>query len=166
MGWLFGSKKKVPKVPLPEGFPLEEGALRFPGKFSKERIIEPEQIKEAAGIRDFSSFPEEDNGMEEFIPKAPEKLTPLSTKVKPLPVRSPATFEPKKEEPLFIQVEVYREILGEIEGLKHRIANLYEINKNLESSEYNEETHFTKLRKGVKSLHDRSLQVDKILFSS
>ena len=50
MGWLFGKKKKVPRVPFPEEQKIDKNALQFSSPSSKERIIEPDQIKEAVGI--------------------------------------------------------------------------------------------------------------------
>ena len=84
-----------------------------------------------------------------------------------LPQKLPRTplFNSQKE-PLFIQVEVYRSILGACDGLKHDLAELSETNKLLEGSEYNEDNRFTRLRKEIKGIHDRLLHMDKILFKS
>ncbi|MBI2666311.1 hypothetical protein HYX13_01735, partial [Candidatus Woesearchaeota archaeon] len=50
MGWLFGKKKVDSRVPFPEGRPVDEKTLRFPSSGMRERIIEPEQVKAAAGV--------------------------------------------------------------------------------------------------------------------
>src|SRR3989344_484924 len=72
----------------------------------------------------------------------------------------------QKSEPLFVKMEVYQRILGEMDDLKLILSKLGEINRHLESSEYNEENNFEKLRREVKLIHDRLLQIDKILFKS
>ena len=68
--------------------------------------------------------------------------------------------------PLFVRVEVYQKILGEIDSLRDDLKELNHFNGSLENSEYNEETNFVKLKKGVKVMHDRLLQVDKIIFKA
>src|SRR3989344_3335615 len=164
MSWLFG-KKKVPKVPLPVPRSFDEGALRFPSRMNTDRTMGPEQLKEAAGLNEPLTFPEED------LPSMPEPMEPEHLDAKPtnpqlnLPVqpnfpRTPV-FKSQKE-PLFIQVEVYRSILGACDGLKHDLAELSETNKLLEGSEYNEDNRFTRLRKEIKGIHDRLLHMDKI----
>src|SRR3989338_1272949 len=100
MGWLFGRDKKMPKVPLPQGYPVEEGALRFPNKITRERVIEPERLKEVAGVSDPLSFPDEEAEMPQ---------TPSRSGI-PVPRTEPNTapLPPAQDEPLFVQVEVYR----------------------------------------------------------
>ena len=61
MGWLFGHKKVQPKVPFPEGRPAE-GSLNLTGKSSRERIIEPDEVKAAAGLEKPLAFPRTENG--------------------------------------------------------------------------------------------------------
>lgn len=157
MGWLFG-KKKVPKVPFPEGQIVDETALRFPGGSSSERVIEPEQLKEAAGFKEqrMPSFPAMDGEMEET--EAPRKTMGLFR-------RETSPFV-QNSEPLFVKMEVYQRILGEMDELRLTLTKLSEINKHLESSEYNEENNFETLRREVKLAHDRLLQVDNVLFKS
>lgn len=154
MGWLFGSKK-VPKVPLPQGRPLDERTLRFPTPSAAEKVIQPEQFNQAAGFdRSFElpaqpSFP---------ATRESSNLPPAAPKVTPLP------GSPNTGEPLFVKVELYRRVLGEIDGVRSKMNDLAVINKHLETSEYNEENNFTKMKQAVKVMHDRLLQVDKILF--
>ncbi len=158
MGWLFGAKKKVPKVPFPEGRALDEGALRLPGKISSERVIEPDQIKAAAGLGKQIAFPD---GEENEMPM--EELPPLRSSAAPLQM---PTMEQAKRGPLYIKVNAYQEILGEIDAVKAKLNEMGEISKALEASEYNEEANFTKLRRAVKGLHDRLLIVDKTVFKT
>ena len=157
MGWLFG-KKKVPKVPFPEGQIVDESALRFPGGFSSERVIEPEQLQEAAGFRAEQRMPVFP-GMEE-TEEAPRKTVSLFKR------DTPAQTYNNNGEPLFVKMEVYQRILGEMDELKTILSKLGEVNRHLESSEYNEENNFEELRREVKLTHDRLLQIDKILFKS
>lgn len=158
MGWLFKKKKVIPKVPFPETIPSSYGTLRFPEKL-KERIIEPEDIQSAAGLTEESSEPagqdldlDENNrniGAQEELPPLPE---------------APAVIT--RSEPLYVKKDVYQRILGEIGNLKDDLLGLSETNGVLENSEYNEESNFEKLRKAMKNIHDRLLQVDKVLFKS
>lgn len=156
MGWLFGRKKKVPKVPFPEGYPTDLNTLKFPEAYS-DKIIEPESVKAAAGISrkemradEVSSeeMPEENSFQEEVA---------VSSRSTPEEIISVG-------EPLFVKVDVYQRILGELSSLHEQIGRLDETNKKLDGSEYNEEANFDKLRKIMKLMHDRLLQADKVLF--
>lgn len=150
MGWLFGKKK--PQVPFPEGAPIEERALRFPSSSYGEKIIEPARVKEAAGIAEEMELPEE-----EELPKPVKGSAPL-----PLEPTFPSEF--MNREPLFLHINVYRQILAEMSSIRAHLAELQETNKKLEKSEYNEEHNFERLRRAVKSMHDRLLQIDKVIF--
>ncbi|MBS3127455.1 hypothetical protein J4228_04795 [Candidatus Woesearchaeota archaeon] len=158
MGWLFGKKKKaVPKVPFPEGKMIDERALRFPTSFSTERVIEPERIKEAAGMKESLPVPE-------LSPKPVMPAIPSSFKRE---VKQPLSFPPRSTlGPLYINVEVYQQVLGRLEDLKKEFTILNEKNRSLETSEFNEEGHFEKMQRSVKVLHDRLLQIDKTLFKA
>jgi hypothetical protein len=162
MGWLFGRKKVVPKVPFPQGKILDEKALQFPPIESSERIIEPEKVKEAVGFSKPMAFPDEEPMLsDEELPEMPS--FPFSSKKKYSPSSSaPSDLMPKHE--LYVKVEVYQRMLTELDELRRGFTELQGINKNIGESEYNEETNFNKLRKGMKSLHDNLLQADKILF--
>ncbi len=142
----------MPKVPFPEG-KLNEGALLFPGMGFQEKVIKPEQLKAAAGL---------DDGLPELPPlsfpsEPPQPSFPSKRAI-------PQSFTRQEDVPVYLKVEVYQRILGEIEGLRVDFAHLQVANINLTSSEYNEENNFTKLRKAVRGIHDRLLQVDKVLF--
>ena len=157
MGWLFKSKKKIPKIPFPEAQSFGSDTLRFPEKI-KERIIEPDEVMDAAGLKeemaasvseraDFDSETDiEENGDLTPAPRAPGPIA--------------------SSEPLYVKVDVYQRILGEVGNLKDHLLELNETNRRLENSEYNEEANFDKLRKTMKTIHDRLLEADKILFKS
>lgn len=150
MGWLFGKKK--PKVPLPEGKPADAKTLQFPRPASSDKVIEPDEVKEAAGI------PEPEEEVNEPMPEMPEPA-PLPEMQEEIPPQTPGT-----NEPLFIKVDLYQRILGEIENLKDKLSELNRCSKILDSSEYNEEYHFDKLKKTIRSMHDRILDMDKKIF--
>lgn len=149
MGWLFG-KKRIPKVPLPPGRLVDSGSLHFPERMARDKIIEPEEFNEAAGVE------------EPFPQPMPKKMKTA------IPARQPTPEMPFPETPadnyFYIKVEVYRKILGELNYLKSKVFELNRINKHLESSEFNEEHNFDKLKKSIKNVHDRLLQTDKRLF--
>jgi hypothetical protein len=152
--WPF-SKKKVPQVPFPKGHPMGEH-VKMPSQPAElppvkaPQKLAPEQIKEAAGIKEAAAMPPEmsEEPMEEIT--MPE----------------PVLLRPDQSEPLFIKKDVYQRILGEIASLQGDLDNLHELNKDLEHSEFNEENHYAKVRRAVKSSHDRLVQVDNILFKS
>ena len=159
MGWLFG-RKKVPKVPFPQGRILDEKALQFPPIDSSERVIEPEKVKEAVGFSRPMAFPDEGNmPMDEELPET--STFPFSAAPK-YTAASSSELMPKHE--LYVKVEVYQRMLSELDELRRGFLDLQQINKNIGESEYNEESNFNKLRRGMKSLHDNLLQADKILF--
>ena len=174
MGWLFGKNNKVPKVPLPEGYPLPDGALRLPERITRERVIEPGRLKEAAGVSGMDDFSEFDNSLDikEDNKSAPFPMFTTPTPRTSLPGGAPSvqivrdTDRMLGDEPLFVQLEVYKEMLGTIEGIRKDITQLHETSKALEDSEYNVDNNFTKLRRSVKSIHDHLLNADKILFKS
>jgi len=168
MGWLFGRKKIVPKVPFPQGRPIDDKALQFPAYDSSERVIEPEKVKEAVGFSKPMAFPDEEETMpmdEEELP-APRNFPLYST---PRPVQRPVpmtSMDSVLKQELYVKVEVYQRMLGELDELRRSFTNLQIIHKSIDESEYNEENNFNKLRRGMKSLHDGLLQADKILFKS
>ncbi len=150
MGWLFGKKKL--NAPFPEPRVLDDGALRFPMRSSSDRIIEPEQLKAVAGLEQPPPIRNMPKPAAATIPPEDEE----STQKYPLAAEA--------DEPLFVHIDVYRQVLGAIDDIKKGVNSLQETSKRLETSEYNEETHFTKLRRAVKSMHDRMLQMDKTVF--
>ena len=159
MGWLFSRKKKVPQVPFPEARAPGPDTLRFPER-TKERVIVPEEVKSAAGLREEKKFmPDQEEQEMEGLDDS-EELPELP----PAP-RAPAPIT-SSGEPLYVKVDVYQRILGEIGSLKGYLNELGETNRILENSEYNEEANFDQLRKSMKAMHDRLLQADKIIFKS
>ena len=166
MGWLFGRKKVVPKVPFPQGKALDEKALQFPSMDSSDRVIEPDKVKEAVGFSKPMAFPEEEESMpmpeDDEMPETPK--FPFSPMPKYSPAGAAADLMPRHE--LYVKVEVYQRMLSELDELRRNFVDLHQVNKNMIESEYNEESNFTKLRRGMKSLHDSLLQADKTLFKS
>lgn len=160
MGWLFGHKK-VPRVPFPEGRSLDENSLRLPGKLSSPRVIEPDQVKEAAGFGKAMVFPDDE---EVFPPSFPPSRS--SSPVFASRTANSAPLAGSEISPLFIKMEVYQHIVGKMDEIKSKIAELNHINKGVETSEYNEEHNFVKLRRAVKGIHDRLLLADKIVFKA
>jgi len=146
--WLFGKKKVLPKVPLPEGQPFDDRTFQFSKRYEGETVIEPGNLQAAAGFNQPYSVPESS-------PRAPSMTsTPSAT----------APEAQYQSEPIYIKVDAYQRILGEIEDLKKNLASLQESHRKVESSEYNKENHFEKLKKSMKQIHDRLLLVDKTLF--
>ncbi|NQV91992.1 hypothetical protein HQ489_05970 [Candidatus Woesearchaeota archaeon] len=163
MGWLFG-KKKVPKVPFPQG--METNALKFPSSTPAQRIIEPRSVKEAVGVgrtplppsRPILREEQKENPAEQnvFVPEFQEKGD------MPKPMQPREIFG--AEGPLYIKMEVYQTILGELEELKTDFTNLNKSSKILEESEFNEEHQYGKLKNTMKQIHDKLLETDKTLF--
>lgn len=149
MGWLFGRKKKEPKVPFPSGKPVEETSLQLPSKVPKGKVIEPEEVKAAAGLEEPFEMPEEP------LPEVPKK--------KPVP---PPLIPRDEKSPLYIKVDAYQRILGELDNLKVKIGEMKETSHNLETSEFNEENNFAKLKRLVRSMHDHILLADKVIFKT
>jgi len=150
MGWLFGKKKMMPKVPFPLSRSSEEGQFQFSRTFPSEKVIEPENFKQAAGLD------------QPIFPEVEEEPSPLSQRIK----EELNPFTPEQSTPVYVKVDVYESILGELDGLRGMVSQLNNANVHLRSSEYNEETNFTKLRKAIRNIHDRLLQMDKILFKA
>lgn len=144
MGWLFGKKKEVP---FPEGKMVNENALKFSVHGGGEKVIEPDRIKEAAGVEKPFFFNRE-RAEESPAPHFPLEAPPVAGSVSPL----------------YIKVDVYQHMLGELQELRGKLNDLHQLHQHLETSEYNEEHNFVKLRRAVKSMHDTLLQVDKVLF--
>ena len=156
MGWLFG-KKKVPKVPLPQGRPIDEKALHFPTAPSPEKIIAPESVKEAVGVGKQEPFP--------TLPEPMEMVTPPSAPAEPKHLQA-AVARFRDNEPLYVKVDAYQRVLGELDELKLSLSHLASANRHLENSEFNEENNFSKLKKSLASMHDQILKIDKTLFKS
>ena len=141
-------------MPFPEAQLFGSDTLRFPDKV-RERVIEPSDIMDAAGLMEEKAVASEkmdlnsEMGLEE-----PAESMPIT--------KAPGLIT--SNEPLYVKVDIYQRILGEIGNLKNHLLELNETNRILENSEYNEEDNFDKLRKAMKAIHDRLLEADKILF--
>lgn len=159
MGWLFGRKKKVPKVPFPQGKPFDEGALSLPQKEPDEKVIEPEDIKAAAGLEEPLVLPEEP--MSEMPPPPEEIMSEEPAEVPAAPIAAPESGVP-----IYIKMDVYQRILGEIENSKLKIGELKDASRHLETSEFNEEDNFAKLKRLMRSMHDHLLLADKIIYKT
>ena len=166
MGWLFG-KKKTPQVPFPQGRPLDDKELRLPSTPSvPSRVIQPEQLKEAVGLGKPIMFPEMNEKSElapfgEEIDFERQSLPPLES----LHSKSAsASANQPSSQPLFLHIEVYRQVVGQLDDLRVKLGEIQEVTTKLETSEYNEENNFAILKKEVKSMHDRLLNIDKIVF--
>ncbi|MBI4151537.1 hypothetical protein HY496_01090 [Candidatus Woesearchaeota archaeon] len=175
MSWF--SRKKIPKVPFPPGHPAGEGALRFPSLKPEERVIEPTKVKEAVGLEPPSITEEAPSRGLPPLPsfekapvteRMPSKPAQTTEEMPPRPVfrTSMVSTLTEESEPLYVKVDVYQRLLGEIDSIKKEVTDAFEISKDLETSEYNEEENFAKLKRSVRIIHDRLLQVDKTLFKS
>ena len=118
---------------------MDENTFRLPSRISSERVIEPDRIKSAAGLDQPLGFPEEESSSPQ------SSTTPRNT-----------TFSSSfLKRPIYIKVDTYQRLLGEMENVKVKVAELQHWNRVLETSEYNEEHNFTKLRRAVRSIHDQ-----------
>ncbi len=160
MGWLFADKKKVaPRVPFPMGKSLDDKSLRFSAPTSMDREIQPDRVQEAVGYNQPMSFPSVFDQEQTPLPQnVPARGLPLQKDV-PRP-----ELDTQASGPMFMKVDVYQLVLNEVDELKGVLGHLQEANRLLDKSEYNEEHHFEKLRKTMRGVHDRFLQVDKKLF--
>ena len=155
MGWLFGKKKVVPKVPFPEGKPFDEKSLQFPASSASEKVINPSQVQAAVGISAPKETFEEDQettGTEQEMPEAQSFAPPRQFPTEQVVGNS------------FVKVEIYRKILSQIDDMNKSIHALKDASKSLDLSEYNEETYFIKMRRATKSVHDQLLKIDKTIF--
>ena len=137
---------------VPVGVSFDEKALRFPTAPPPRRVIKPEEVKAVAGFDQPLNFEQQ-----EATTLAKSRFFARAT--------PPAPEIPEEPQPpLYVKVDIYQRILGELDTVKGKLTHLQEINSRLESSEYNEDQHFVKLRRAVKNLHDRLQQMDKTLF--
>lgn len=65
----------------------------------------------------------------------------------------------------YLQVHVYKRILGELHDLDREMSHMRDLGKSLDKAEYNEEKHFMRLKDTMRKAHDKTLQSDRILFS-
>lgn len=154
MGWLFGKKKSIPQGPIPGGPAFDEKVLRFPTTFPSAKIIRPEELKRAAGFEKKIVLPQEEEDADDS--QQAEELHQ--------PIRQQRFERSLTREPLYIKMNVYQRILGDLDTLKTDFSFLQEANRRLENSEFNEENNFEKLKKIMRNVHDRILIADKVLF--
>jgi hypothetical protein len=148
MGWLFKKKEKaLPPLPLP-GVD-DHQALNFPTTPPPKKILEAEKMKAAAGVA-------------EALPQLQEEPVPKVGALPPPPMAQP--LETPAEDILYVKMDVYQRILGELGHLRAKLTHVHEVNKLLETSEYNEDHAISKANKAVKVMHDRLLYMDKVLF--
>lgn len=168
MGWLFGKKNVSTMVPPPAPRPFDEKALRFPsGIISQRRVIESDNLKAIAGFDKPIAFPEDDEEKLSAPQVQQRPVPPVATTKSMMPSVQPVPeAAPESMAPCYVKVSVYQRLLGEIEMMKADLNQLQHTQKTLETSEYNEEHNFEKLRKAVKHLHDRLLRVDTVLFKA
>ncbi len=148
------------RVPFPMGKSLDDKSLRFSAPTTVEREIQPEAVQQAVGYAQPMSFPS-------VLDQTPMPMQPSGLSRSgsgQLQGEIPQSSADGLSGPMFIKVDVYQLILNEVDGLKSLLGNLQETNRLLDKSEYNEEHHFEKLRKTMRGVHDRFLQVDKKLF--
>jgi len=151
LGWLFGKKKVAPKVPLPEGGLFDEKTFQFSNKFGGERVIEPEHLQEAAGYKQRFNLPE-------------EKIPDYKNRYAPAPTIENEQPSDNYEATVYVKVDTYQRLLSEIESIKVDTRKMQDACRIMENSEYNEEKSFDFLRRDLKLVNDRMLQVDKVLF--
>lgn len=169
MGWLFGKKKKKNQVPFPQAKSADEKTLTFPTGPQEEKVIEPQALKDAVGFEKPLAFPQDVSSPQEPMPPGPQQSMPQEPMQESAPVMTrpmAPISEPALDGPLFVKVDVYQRILGEIDSLKSDLNELNHYNQSLQESEYNEEANFAKLKRSVKNIHDKLLQSDKILFKA
>ncbi len=165
MGWLFGKKKNVPPLVSPGGKSFDEMSLQFSKNRYSDKNIGPEQLQAAVDFDKPLNFPE----MPDFEVPQPQTSKPnFPSKSMPKPAMQKSmdmgVYQEPSSEPSFVKVEVYQEMLGAITESKQKLNELAETNRKLESSEYNEEDNFVKLKRAVKVMHDRMLLIDKTIF--
>lgn len=169
MGWLFGKKKRLNLPPTSRLF--DEKALAFPVTEPPERTIRPEKdfrperIKEVVGFDQQFGLPPEEEINELFPPSTSGKKMSDTYNFFKQDNKMPATLFQQPEE-MYIKVDIYQRIIGENSSINKMLIELSEINKNLITSEFNENSGFNRLRKLMKGCHDNLLQVDRILFKS
>lgn len=147
-----------PKIPLPGSRPFDEKTFQFSKKFGKDTLIEPEHLQAVAGFDQPFSFPESvGRGTNKGAP--PKPIMPSFGEPE---VGSTALLAAKK--PIYLNVNLYEKVLWEVDALKHDCIRLQQINNHLDTSEYNEEHHYDKLKRDLKVLHDKLQRIDKVLF--
>lgn len=174
MGFLFGKKKVSPKVPFPQGEHFDERSLKFTASMPTERVIEPKQLKAAVGVdKALPEVPFEEKkglgmnikaavGLGKNIPEERNFMTNTHDNDEDIPM----SVKPEDKNHLFIKVDVYQRMLGEVDGLKSKVDELASLSKGLDTSEFNEENDFNKLKRNMKAMHDNILRLDRVIFKN
>ena len=165
MGWFFKKKKKVLDVPVPMR-KFDDGALQFDQAPKQGSPITSKDLKSAAGIdtipSSMASLPTQntESTKDPFTNFPDLNKAPVQQSMQRMPVYDQA------DEFVYLKVEQYKRMLGELESSKNAITKLTEISRKLHVSEYNEERNFARLKNTVRSIHDRFLTIDNTLFKS
>ncbi len=177
MGLFFRKKRPSTGIPAPIRKFGDSEALKLPSKDGAERVITPKakQFKKAAGVEGGFDKQLKDD-MIPMPPSRPPRAAPLPSRPSPklpdlgaplpdMPERPLVSVKLNNQDgPVFVGMENYKMILNEIKDAKKELNDLAEISRNLEKSEFSEEKSFGDLRSSVKSLHDKLLSVDEVLF--
>lgn len=165
---LFSRKRRI-EVPSPPS----EDLLRFP-KASEVKVIRPGKIKGPLDMEKAAPLPEiplilknkvdlmqlkEEISPVLFKPTFP---LPLPEKTFPTPPERPS-FTLKK--PVFLRVQDYQVLLGNLRNIKNKTDGLDQTTENLEKSEFNENRDFEHLKSNLKNIHDHLLHMDDTLFN-
>ena len=165
MGWFFKKKKKVLDVPVPMR-KFDDGALQFDQVPKQGSPITSKDLKSAAGIDNIppsmAPMPKKDieSSKDPFANFPGLNKTPDQAPMQQMPSYNQA------DEFIYLKIEQYKRMLGELESTKDAITKLTEISRKLHISEYNEERNFARLKNTVRSIHDRFLTIDNTLFKS
>ncbi len=170
MGWFFKKKKKALDVPVPMR-KLDESAFSFDNKGGPP--VAPKDLKKAAGFDNPIRAPTKQPTKDEFLtdPFAnlpePKKTRPAARPFvrEPQAAVAPTYVEPA-DEFVFLKVEQYKRILGELDASHESLNHLSNISRKLYQSEFNEERNFARLKNTIRSIHDKFLSVDKTIFKS
>ena len=155
MGWLF-SKKKESRVPAPIRRLPPMGEDKSTPVSKKD--LTSQKLQEVAGL------------------PLPEQNLDLNQGNNDLefPVDESHFDEEQSDElggvvegnDLFLKVEQYRRMLGEVENLKKTLHKLDTLSKHIIESEFNEEESFRHLKTDIRNIHDHFLTIDKKVFKS
>lgn len=137
----------MPKVPLPEAGHFDEKALQFPIGRQSQTVI--------------SSYHEEEHQQEQVSPAV---SAPPQTSVKRSMKGQSPVAKISMHRHHYVKVEMYQQLLADLDGLKKDLTHLGETNHLLETSEFNEEADYDKIKRNLKNVHDKIVSIDKTLF--
>ncbi len=144
MGWFFKKKKVV--VPLPEH---SDDLLKFPE--STAGTPAPEEIKQSVGLEEPPQMPD----MSTPDPLAPG-LDGKPTKIPPL--------VQERAYPFFLRVQAYQDLIKDASDIKTHVLELDLTTEKLENSEFNENKNYERLKRELKTIHERLLFMDDLIF--